>query len=65
MNEDLDILEKEILLAIFRCSAFDFYTIKNVYQELKSYDKTIMALKMNASTKVPLINIVENIKNMP
>lgn len=65
MNDDLDILEKEILLAIFRCSAFDFYTIKKVYQELKSYDKTIMALKMQVSTNKPLINIVKNIKNKP
>ena len=65
MNEDLDILEKEILLAIFRCSAFDFHTIKKVYKELKSYDKTIMALKIQVSTNKPLINIVENIKNKP
>lgn len=64
MNEDLDILEKEILLAISRCFPFGFYTIKNVYQELKSFDKTIMALKMRLSTNVPLINIVENIKNL-
>lgn len=62
MNEDLDILEKEILLAIFRCSAFDFHTIKKVYQELKSYDETIKALEMRMSINKPISDITESIK---
>ena len=62
MNEDLDILEKEILLAIFRTSAFDFYTIKNVYQELKSFDETIKALEMLMLNNKPKSDIIEIIK---
>lgn len=50
--DDLDFLEKSIIHAIFTASVFKFQEIKEVYLEVKSFDKTIEVLKYS----LPLID---------
>lgn len=58
MNEDLDILEKEIISAITKCSVFDFQTVKYVYIRAKSFDKTIEILKLSVSQGIPVNRLI-------
>lgn len=46
---ELDILERNIIASIAKCSVFTFGEVENVYRKLKSFDKTIEALKLSAS----------------
>lgn len=43
--KDLDILEKEILKSIERCSVYSIKEITYVYEQYNSFDKTIKILK--------------------
>jgi len=42
---ELDYLEKNILKAITNSSVFEFKVVKYVYEDKKSFDKTIEVLK--------------------
>ena len=46
---ELDILEKNIVAAIAKCSVFTFGQVEGVYRKLKSFDKTIEVLKLVVS----------------
>ena len=43
---ELDVLEKNIVAAIAKCSVFTFGQVECVYRKLKSFDKTIEVLKL-------------------
>jgi hypothetical protein len=60
---DLDFLEKNIIKTLSICSKFTFNEIEYVYKETKSFDKTILCLKLSASG-ISLNNaILQVIKN--
>lgn len=46
---ELDILEKNIIASISKCSVFTFSQVESVYRKLRSFDKTIEVLKLVVS----------------
>ncbi len=59
--KELDILEREVLKAIERCSVFTISEIKMVYDACNSFDKTIKILKHSAENKIePSVLISQN-----
>lgn len=61
---NLDILENKILKAIESSFPFDFDTVKKVYEETNSFDKTINALKVGVITAEAIENIIKRYKNV-
>lgn len=65
--EELDVLEKEVIKAITKCSEFDILTVKYVYNQTKSFDKTILVLKtsvehnMRVSTVLSFENMIDRL----
>lgn len=47
--KDLDFLEKKLIQTLTICSCFTFSEVEYVYRETKSFDKTILCLKLSAS----------------
>jgi hypothetical protein len=58
---ELDILEKNVLIAISKCSVFSYSQVSNVYTEVKSFDKTIKVLKTSVSTGKSLSEVVRSL----
>ena len=54
---DLDFLEKNIIATLSKCSCFTFSEVEYVYRKTKSFDKTILCLKLSASG-IPLNNSI-------
>lgn len=52
--KELDILEREVLKSIERCSVFSITEIRMVYEHCNSFDKTIEILKSAVETKTEL-----------
>ena len=55
--KELDILEREVLKAIERCSVFSISEIKSVYAQCNSFDKTIEILRKSSQNKIEPIYI--------
>jgi hypothetical protein len=49
---ELDILERNILKAIDNSSAFHISVIMKVYEECKSFDKTITVLRVSTQRNI-------------
>ena len=59
--EELDILEKEIIKAITKCSVFDVLTVKNTYLQTKSFDLTIKALKTSQENNIRVSTAISQV----
>ena len=58
-EKELDFMEKRLVSTLSVCSKFTFSEIEFVYRKVKSFDKTILCLKLSASG-IPLnISILE------
>lgn len=62
-KKELDYLENNIIKTISRSFAFTFNEVKNVYEIVQSFDKTIEILKYAASNRISLQTIIE-LKNL-
>ena len=59
--KDLNVLEKEILKAIFRCSIFEISDIRLVYEKCNSFDKTISVLEYSVRHAISVEQSIEKL----
>ena len=59
--KELDILEKEILKAIDKCSVFEIRIIRQVYERCNSFDKTISVLKYSVEHAISIEQSMEKL----
>lgn len=59
---ELDILERNIVASIAKCSVFTFSQVESVYRKSRSFDKTIEILKLVVSG-VPVDNEILRLIN--
>ncbi|MBX9886663.1 MAG: hypothetical protein K2Y30_01860 [Flavobacteriaceae bacterium] len=48
-EKELDFMEKRLISTLSVCSIFTFSQIEYVYRKTKSFDKTILCLKLSSS----------------
>lgn len=58
---ELDLMERNILKAIEMSSEFHISDIKRVYENVKSFDKTILVLKKSVKDNIPLYNAIQKL----
>ena len=61
---ELDILERNVISAISKCSCFSFSVVERVYLEIKSFDKTIEVLKVVLSSGRTIKEVLDSLNDM-
>ena len=58
---ELDLMERNVLKAIERSSEFRISDIIKVYENVRSFDKTISVLKKSVKDNIPLCNAIQKL----
>jgi len=58
---ELDLMERNVLKAIEMSSEFRISDIIKVYENVRSFDKTISVLKKSVKDNIPLCNAIQKL----